>query len=290
MYKRIKSAIIVLFSFLFVLAIFAVSGCGDKKYDYTYTFGIDYNYNYTVNSINHRGYYTAPENTLSAYRESVKNGFTMVECDVSFTKDGYPVLLHDDTVDRTSDGTGNIEDLTFEEARALDFGSWLSEKYCGEQIPSFEEFISLCRNLSLHPYIDVRYKITDEQIKTLIGTVTKYGMLDKVTWISSSKKCLRKVVDVDGNARIGLIVNFVTREKIDILLSLTERENAFLNCDYANVDADAIALCIQSRIPLEVWTVDNEETILNLDPYISGVTSNTLVAGQVLYNNAIGRN
>ncbi len=286
---RIKSAVAVLFSFLFVL-IFALSACSDKEEDYAYTFNGNSNYNYMVNSINHRGFYTAPENTLAAYRESAINGFTMVECDVSFTKDGCPVLLHDDTVDRTSNGTGKIEDLTFEEVRAFDFGSWKSEKYQGEQIPSFEEFVALCRNLSLHPYIEIKFKISSEQVKTLIRTVAKYGMLDNVTWISSSKKCLRSVVEVDGNARMGLVVNVVTQEKINELLELAEeKENVFLNCNYEYVNSDAIALCVEYRIPLEVWTVDNEETILNLDPYISGVTSDRLVAGKVLYDYALQR-
>ena len=61
-----------------------------------------------MKSINHRGWYKAPENTLSAYRESAANGFKYVECDVQFTSDGVAVLLHDDTIDRTSNGSGKI--------------------------------------------------------------------------------------------------------------------------------------------------------------------------------------
>ena len=71
--------------------------------------------------IAHRG--GIPENTLSAFRLSKTNGASGVEVDLSFSKDGYPVLLHDDTVERTSNGQGRVEELTLEQLRELDFGS-----------------------------------------------------------------------------------------------------------------------------------------------------------------------
>lgn len=73
------------------------------------------NYDSNVKAINHRGYSAiAPENTIPAYIMSKKMGFTYVECDVSFTSDGVAVLLHDNTIDRTSDGSGAISGLTYE--------------------------------------------------------------------------------------------------------------------------------------------------------------------------------
>ncbi|MDE5942974.1 MAG: hypothetical protein K2H30_02050 [Clostridia bacterium] len=289
MFKSIKSIFVVLLSFLIILAL--ISGCNKVEDDNVEdSFNSNLNYNYMVNSINHRGYYTAPENTLAAYRESAKKGFTMVECDVSFTKDGRAVLLHDDSIDRTSNGSGNIANITFDDVRAFDFGSWKSKEYCGEQIPSFEEFISLCRNLSLHPYIELKWKLQGDQVKSLIGTVSKYGMIDKVTWISSNLNCLRSVLENDNDARIGLVVNNVTEKNINDLINLgAGKDKIFLDCDYRHLDSEAIELCIDALIPLEVWTIDDEQKILNLDPYISGVTSNKFVAGQVLYNYALRR-
>jgi hypothetical protein len=111
-------------------------------------------YNTNVNSVNHRGYNTiAPENTLPAYQLSRKMGFTMVECDVQFTSDDVAVLLHDATIDRTSNGTGNINDLTWAEVQQYDFGSWKSADYTGTRIPSFAEFIQLCKYLGLKAYV-----------------------------------------------------------------------------------------------------------------------------------------
>lgn len=70
--------------------------------------------------IAHRG--GTPENTLEAFRFSKQYGAAGVEVDLTFTKDGHPVLLHDDTVDRTSNGSGRVEDLTLEHLKTLEFG------------------------------------------------------------------------------------------------------------------------------------------------------------------------
>ena len=70
--------------------------------------------------IAHRG--GKPENTLAAFRRSKEEGACAVEVDLEFTRDGHPVLLHDSTVDRTSNGRGAISELTLEEVRKLDFG------------------------------------------------------------------------------------------------------------------------------------------------------------------------
>ena len=100
-----------------------------------------------VKSVNHRGYGDAPENTLPAFIMSCKKGFEYVECDVALTSDGIPVLLHDDTINRTArnaDGSQlsedvNIKDITYAQAVSYDYGLWKSTEYAGTQIPTFAE-------------------------------------------------------------------------------------------------------------------------------------------------------
>ncbi len=236
---------------------------------------------YYVKAVNHRGYCTeAPENTLSAYRLSRKHGFKYVECDISFTADGVPVLLHDATIDRTSNGTGNIADMTLDEARAFDFGSWFSSSFVGEQIPTAEEFIALCRKLALHPYIELKTG-TESQIKALVSLVKNYGMLRNVTWISFSATYLEYVKSADSKARLGYVVDSITSNATTKAVELKNDNNeVFIDTG----TTDNIALCRDAEIPVECWTVNNEETILKLDPYISGVTSDNMHAGQILFN------
>ena len=243
-------------------------------------------YDKNVKGINHRGYnVTAPENTLAAYRLSKTKGFKYVECDVSFTSDGYAVLLHDDTVDRTSNGTGNIADMTLEEVKELDFGSWKSDNYTGEQIPTFEEFIILCKRLGLHPYIEIKNgngMTPQVQIEGLVDTVVRHGMKDKVTWISFNDKYLGYIRDYDETARLGYVVNIVNESVTNKAVALkTDNNEIFVDCAYQAVTNEAVNLCINANIPLEVWTVNIERDIGALDTYISGVTSDNLIAGKV---------
>ena len=244
--------------------------------------------NYNVKAVNHRGYSSeAPENTLSAYRLSKLKGFDYAECDVAFTSDNVAVLLHDGTVDRTSDGTGNIGDLTLEEVKALDFGSWFSSAYAGEQIPTFEEFIILCRNIGLYPYIEIKNSATytESQIKSLVDMVKRVGMRGKVTWISFTSEYLGYVKNYDDEARLGYLVSDITSSVINTALELkTDSNEVFIDSTYSVLTEEKVALCINADLPLEAWTINDSSIIASLDPYVSGVTSDNLIAGEVLYN------
>ncbi|HAP24195.1 MAG TPA: glycerophosphodiester phosphodiesterase, partial [Achromobacter sp.] len=79
----------------------------------------------------------APENTLAAMRVGAEHGFTMFEYDVKLSSDNVLVLMHDDDVDRTSNGKGPAAAKTYAELAQLDFGSWHSAAYAGEPLPTF---------------------------------------------------------------------------------------------------------------------------------------------------------
>ncbi|MDN7243009.1 glycerophosphodiester phosphodiesterase [Planococcus sp. N028] len=87
----------------------------------------------------------APENTMGAFHKGFEMKADYIEIDVQMTKDGELVVIHDTTVDRTTNGTGKVGDLTFEEIRQLDAGSWFSEAYAGEKVPTFEEVLDAFR-------------------------------------------------------------------------------------------------------------------------------------------------
>ncbi len=85
----------------------------------------------------------APENTLSAIKEGLKYNVNRIEVDVHQSKDGKVVIMHDKTIDRTTNGKGRIKDYTYEELLKFDAGSWFSEKFKGEKIPLLEEAMDL---------------------------------------------------------------------------------------------------------------------------------------------------
>ncbi|MBY6053097.1 glycerophosphodiester phosphodiesterase [Cytobacillus firmus] len=95
-----------------------------------------------VDNIAHRGATGyAPENTIAGFDLAVDMKADYIEIDVQRSKDGELVVIHDTTVDRTTNGTGKVVDLTFDFLRSLDAGSWKGEQFAGEPIPTFEEIL-----------------------------------------------------------------------------------------------------------------------------------------------------
>uniref|UniRef100_A0A8B9T9V6 Glycerophosphodiester phosphodiesterase 1 n=2 Tax=Anas platyrhynchos TaxID=8839 RepID=A0A8B9T9V6_ANAPL len=109
--------------------------------------------------IAHRGgAHDAPENTLAAIRQAAENGATGVELDLEFTADGVPILMHDETVERTTDGSGRLRDLTFDEIRRLNPSAKhrLWSKFQGEKVPTLREAVVESMHHNLTIYFDVK--------------------------------------------------------------------------------------------------------------------------------------
>ncbi len=103
----------------------------------------------------HRGAMaTHPENTVPAFQEAIRLGAHMIEFDVQLSRDGELVLMHDATVDRTTNGKGKVTELTFKELRALDAGAHKDERFTGTRIPTFEETLEMMpRNVWLNCHL-----------------------------------------------------------------------------------------------------------------------------------------
>lgn len=252
---------------------------------------ISYSYGNVI-SVNHRGYNTiAPENTLSAFRLSKLKGYNYVECDVSFTLDDVPVLLHDDTIDRTSNGTGSISGLTLSQARSYDYGSWKSAEYIGEKIPTFEEFMLLCKNIGLHPYIEVKSSLTDEQATILVDIVKAVGMIGNVTWISFQNSSLTKLVAIDGKSRIGYLLWDINDSNTAFAKSLkTDNNYVFIDCYYVNITNAKANLCKDNNLGLELWTMNDELAIKSIPSYVTGVTTDVMRVDKILFDDNISHN
>jgi len=139
-------------------------------------------------SVAHRGHSIFyPENTLEAYRKAIELGIEMIECDVNITRDGQLVMIHDSTLDRTTNGTGRVSAATWEELQRLDAGGKFKPEFAGVRIPSTEETLLLYKEAGIFSCIEVKGANADEANRIALGLVelfVKYNMLD-TTFMSS---------------------------------------------------------------------------------------------------------
>ena len=122
--------------------------------------------------VNHRGLSPGyPENTLSAFRNSVAMGVEVIELDLRGTKDRIPVVMHDKTVDRTTNGEGWVEDFTLAEIKKLDAGGTVSTKFTGERVPTYQETLELVSGTGVKLLLDI--KLSDSLDYNLVVQFTE---------------------------------------------------------------------------------------------------------------------
>jgi len=129
---------------------------------------------------------TAPENTLSSFRQAITAGADMVEADVQITSDGRPIVFHDKFLSRTSDGKGLIKELPYSELKNADAGSWFSNEFNGEHIPLLNEVIEVIKDKC---YLNIEVKNIegnnlDDRITAIIDTIRNYDYLSNTLFSS----------------------------------------------------------------------------------------------------------
>jgi glycerophosphoryl diester phosphodiesterase len=133
-----------------------------------------------LEAVCHRGANeVAPENTYAAAKAAIERGAAYVEVDVQPCKDGTLYILHDDTVDRTTNGTGLLADMTPEEVDALDAGSWFGEEFAGEKVPRLDEYVRWIKG-KCGVYFDVK----NGDIQKIVDLVHELDMQDEVIFWS----------------------------------------------------------------------------------------------------------
>jgi glycerophosphoryl diester phosphodiesterase len=149
----------------------------------------------------------APENTLAAVKKAMDAGADIIEIDVHLTQDRQLVVMHDETVDRTTNGTGKIKDLTLKEIKALDAGEWFSKEFGGESAPTLEEVMKLIAGkhkllIEIKPTWTGNYE-TEKQV---LGYIKAH---DAASWCiiqSFDSKVLENVRELDKSIEIHKLV------------------------------------------------------------------------------------
>jgi glycerophosphoryl diester phosphodiesterase len=162
-----------------------------------------------VSLIGHRGALaSAPENTLPGFEEGLAQGANLLELDIHQSRDRELVVIHDFTVDRTTDGTGYVKDLTLHELKRLDAGSRFSPAFKGARIPLFREVLEWAKG-RVCLAIEIKSDwITYEGIEAaLVDHLRRYEMVDQVMVVSFDHCALKRVKDHEPNVSTGAIYN-----------------------------------------------------------------------------------
>ncbi|MBD5785027.1 glycerophosphodiester phosphodiesterase [Cellulosimicrobium terreum] len=143
-------------------------------------------------TVAHRGYSSvAPENTLAAYAAGMRTGAEYVEIDVHTSADGVPVVSHDQTVDRTTDGTGDVALLESSYLTGLDAGSWFSPAFVGEPLPTFADMLDLMGSGTSTMLLEIKGPETSAEVERVVDMIVDAGLEDRVVLQSFDVDALR---------------------------------------------------------------------------------------------------
>lgn len=198
----------------------------------------------------------APENTMPAFEKALEMGAEGIELDVHLTKDGETVVIHDHTIDRTSNGTGMVGQFTLQEIKQLDFGSWFDEKFNGTTIPTLKEVLELLKGWEGLLNIEVKSGpiIYPEIEQKLIALIKQYGFEQKVIFSSFNHYSLCDIKKIDPAMDIGILYMCGLVEP----WIYAEYINAqALHPLFYNIIPELVEGCKKSGIKLNPYTIDD---------------------------------
>lgn len=221
-----------------------------------------------MRSIAHRGASAyAPENTFAAFELALEMGADAIETDLRQTADGEIVLLHDETVDRTTDGSGPVTDLTLAELRRLDAGSWFGERFAGERVPTLAETLD---HFGHRTRLVLELKAPCEG--AALNQVREWGLLPNVVFTSFDLGILERLVAEEPQAACG----YLTAAVQDGLLERLTQMGLSQVCPRAEIVGERlVARAHEAGLQVRAWGVRDEDTMQHLlDCGVDGMTVN----------------
>lgn len=206
----------------------------------------------------HRGYSGKyPENTMLSFKKAAETGCDGIELDVQTTKDGVLVVIHDEAIDRTTDGSGLVKDYTYEELVKFNAGKAFHDKYGFQPIPTFEEYCQWVKQINLVTNVELKssiyyYPELEEKILTM---VRKYDLVDRMLYSSFNHMSLVQIKKLDPDRYCGALL---LHEGIG---------NAGYYCEKCGFEAyhpgvnglteETVKGCKEHGIDVNVWTIND---------------------------------
>ncbi len=207
--------------------------------------------------IAHRGFSgRAPENTVAAIREAIAIGADMAEIDVTLTADNRGVVIHDETLQRTTNGSGNVADHSFDEIRSLDAGSWFAPQFAGEKVPTLGEVLDTVKGQILLN-VEIKSEAVDHGISEKVAAAIKErGMTGQVIVSSFSPMALEQLHAVAPEIRTAVLYNKELQRGQDPVEIVRGLGASAFNIRGSRLKVKMLRSCREQGIPVGVYTVD----------------------------------
>jgi glycerophosphoryl diester phosphodiesterase len=263
-----KISIITFICFLIVVSVFMCYQMNEHKHTKAIT------QSNHIKNIAHRGASVyAPEHTIAAYKLGQQLKGDYLEIDLQMTKDGHLIAMHDETLNRTTNGKGLVKEHTLEEIKQLNAGSYFNEKYPNlaktafeiAKVPTLEEIIETFGH-NANYYIET--KSPDEypgMEEKLLEIIDKYEIKDKVIIQSFSEDSLRKIHSI--NVHIPLVQLLSYKKAVQLTELDIEKYKTYcigLGMNYKYIDSGYVKKIRKHGLEVHSFTVDNEKDMKKL--------------------------
>lgn len=266
-------------------------------------------YNNVMRSISRLGLSSvAPHNSRAAFLAAYKYGFRILLCDLRFTSDGVPVLFHDRYINQnyrnvyytgggmvSRDSQITIESLTAAQVQELEYRKTIDGVLTSFPIMFLDDMCLLVKQLGTELYLECKTALTAAQAETACNIVLKYGIAEKTSWTADNASYLTEVVAKISSARVATMPSTINASQVNALKTLLTGQNEVFMFSWNTVTLTEtiISLLTADNIPLEIGTMDGDDTILNYLAqgapylYVSGIESNATIAGKVILENTL---
>jgi len=215
--------------------------------------------------IAHRGFSgAAPENTLAAVRAAIEIQADMVEIDVTLTADGHIVVIHDETLDRTTDGSGEVFRVTQAELKELDAGSWFDPSFADERIPTLDTVLDEVEGRILLN-VEIKSEAVERGIVTKVASaIRRQGMTDQVVVSSFSPTALEEMHAEAPDIRTAVLYNAKVHKGQDAVEIVTGLDASVFNIKRQRLTKEMMRRCAENNIPVGIYTVNKPRRMRRL--------------------------
>lgn len=206
----------------------------------------------------HRGVDYAPENTFASFNLAKQMGFKGIETDIVFTSDNVPIILHDSTVDRTTNGTGSASAMTLEQIKALtiDYGTNIT-LFPNEKIPTLDEFLQWIKSNDMTAILEIKVNINAEKAKIIYDLIVKYNLINKVIISGFEVANLSCIRQLDDNIALCLALNYGITDEDLLKMKQQIKINYCVMPYHSRVTTETVIKAHSENVPIIAWDVQN---------------------------------